>query len=258
MELKIARQHFVVTGCSSGFGKAITDTLCAEGASVTGIARTRENLDRMKKQWGDRFTSLQGDLLDEETPDRLDVLLGEKNLHGLVLNAGGPPAGKAVETSVSDWDNAYRLVFRWKANLALRLLPRFQKAGYGRILFIESQSTKQPIPSLALSNAMRCAVTGFAKSLSGDVAASGVTVNLLAPGAHATPAIERVIAYRAGNTGESPEEARKAMEAAIPAGRFGKAEELASMAAWLLSAHAGYVTGQTLSHDGGNVRGLFG
>jgi 3-oxoacyl-[acyl-carrier protein] reductase len=258
MDLSLYQQHFIVTGCSSGFGKAITETLCREGASVTGVARRQDPLAQLHHQWPDRFTPIQGDLGKPETLDRLLQATVDQPLHGLVLNAGGPPAMTAAETSMSDWDGAYASVFRWKADLALRLLPRFREAGYGRILFVESQSIKQPIPVLALSNAMRAAVAGFAKSLSRDVARQGITVNIVAPGPHDTPAIERVVAMNAEKSGQPADQTRKKMEEAVPVGRFGTAEELASLAAWLLSVNAGFVTGQTISHDGGTVAGLFG
>ncbi len=258
MDLSIYQHHFIVTGCSSGFGKAITEFLCREGASVTGVARRQDPLAKIHHQWPDRFTPIQGDLGKSETLDRLVEVTSDKPLHGLVLNAGGPPAKTAIETSMSDWDEAYASVFRWKTDLVLRLLPRFREGGYGRILFIESQSIKQPLPVLALSNAMRAAVAGFAKSLSRDVARECITVNILAPGAHNTPAIERVIAFNAEKSGLPLDETRKNMEKAVPVGRFGKAEELAGLAAWLLSAQSGFVTGQIISHDGGTVSSLFG
>ena len=258
MDLQLTDRHFVVTGCSSGFGKAITHALCREGARVTGVARKQDPLSRLHHQWPHQFNPLQGDLTKTETLDRLVNMVKGKSLHGLVLNAGGPPAKTAIQTSISEWDEAYQSVFRWKIDLVLRMIPEFRSSGYGRILFIESQSVKQPIPVLALSNAMRAGVVGFAKSLSRDVAAEGITVNVLAPGPHDTPAIERVISYRAERVGEDPADTRKAMEKAIPAGRFGTAGEFAGLAAWLLSEHSAYVTGQTISHDGGNISGLFG
>ncbi|MFO8030063.1 MAG: SDR family oxidoreductase [Cyclonatronaceae bacterium] len=258
MDLSLYQQHFIVTGCSSGFGKAITEILCREGADVTGVARKQDPLARVHHQWPDRFTPIQGDLRKPETLDRLLESTANRPLHGVVLNAGGPPAKTAIETTMEEWDEAYASVFRWKADLALRLLPRFREAGHGRILFVESQSIKQPLPALALSNAMRAAVAGFAKSFSRDVAKEGITVNVLAPGPHDTPAIERVITYNTTRSRLPREQIRKKMEEAVPTGRFGTAEELAGLAAWLLSAHSGFVTGQVLSHDGGSVSSLFG
>lgn len=258
MNLQISDHHFVVTGCNSGFGMAIAEALCREGALVTGIGRRQDPLARLHHLWPEQFTPLQGDLLNSQTLDRLEAMIAGRPLHGLVLNAGGPPAMKALETRTDDWDKAYQLVFRWKIDLVLRMTPALRDSGYGRILFIESQSVKQPHPLLVLSNSMRAAIAGFAKSLSADLASTGVSVNLIGPGPHDTPAIERVIAYRAEKQGESMDQARAAMEAAVPVGRFGKAEELASLALWLLSPLSSFVTGQTISHDGGTISGLFG
>ncbi|HMB98345.1 MAG TPA: SDR family oxidoreductase, partial [Balneolaceae bacterium] len=149
-------------------------------------------------------------------------------------------------------------VMRWKIELALKLMPHFIERKYGRVLFLESKSVKQPIPQLVLSNAFRAGVTGFAKSLATEVANRGITVNVLAPGAHDTPAIERVIQKQSQSKNISYEAAKKEMEDSIPAGRLGSPNEIASLAAWLLSPRSSYVTGQTISHDGGAVSGLFG
>ena len=111
---------------------------------------------------------------------------------------------------------------------------------------------------MVLSNAFRAGVTGYAKSLANELAPKGVTVNVLAPGSHETPAIERVINSKSKVEDISYDVAKSGLEQNIPVGRMGKAEELASLAAWLLSEHSGYVTGQTISHDGGSVSGLFG
>ncbi|WP_255702660.1 SDR family oxidoreductase [Antarcticibacterium sp. 1MA-6-2] len=135
-----------------------------------------------------------------------------------------------------------RSVLRWKVELVLRLLPIFQKQQYGRILFLESQSVKQPIPSLVLSNSFRAGVVGFAKTLALEIAKMGITVNVLAPGSHETPAIERVIQKRSEDSGKSQEEMRRKLAEDIPVGRMGKAEEFASLATWLLSPLSGYVT----------------
>src|SRR5690625_4312479 len=159
---------------------------------------------------------------------------------------------------MNDWDAAWQLVMRWKIELSKMVAPRLVDQKYGRILFIESQSVKQPLPSLSLSNAFRAVVTGFAKSLANELAPKRVTVNVLAPGSHETPAIEQAIHNRSSLKDISYDAANADMVETIPLGRKRKAEELASRAAWLLSSHRGYLTGQTISHDGGTLAGLFG
>lgn len=258
MDLKIKNQLFLICGASSGFGRAIAECLLQEGAEVMAVARRKEKLQDLTKIFPGRVQIVVGDLTEDTVLDKIEGLIKEKQLHGVLLNAGGPPALSALETSLHNWDEAYQSVMRWKVALALRLIPLFSKNRYGRMLFLESQSIKQPIASLVLSNAFRAGVAGFAKTLSLEVAKSGITVNILAPGSHDTPAIERVIKKKTKESGQSFAEVRKAMEQNIPVGRMGKAEEIASLAAWLLSPLSGYVTGQTLSHDGGNVKSLFG
>ena len=258
MNLHFDDQRFVVCGASSGFGEAIARLLIREGAHVVLVARRGQVLNEKFRDYGNQTEIIEGSLIYSETLDRIEKAVKTKKTHGILFNAGGPPTGTPLQTDMKDWDSAWQLVMRWKVDLALRLAPVFQKNEYGRMLFIESQSVKQPIPSLVLSNAFRAGIVGFAKSLALDVAKSGVTVNVLAPGSHETPAIERVIKNNSSVRGISYEQAKKEMEESVPVGRMGKAEELASLAVWLLSEQSGYVTGQTISHDGGKISGLFG
>jgi len=258
MNLKIKNQRFVVCGASSGFGRAIAELLLDEGANVIAIARRKNKLQELQEAFPDSVITVAGDLTDDDTHNKIEAAIGNKQLHGVVINAGGPPALTPLETAIFDWDQAYENVMRWKIELVLRLISYFTSKNYGRILFIESQSVKQPIPSLVLSNSFRAGIVGFAKSLAEEIAKEGVTVNVLAPGSHDMPAIERVIKKASEDSDKSMEEIREEMEASIPVGRFGKGEEIASLAGWILSPHASYVTGQTISHDGGSIKGIFG
>ncbi len=258
MDLNIKDQRFIACGASSGFGRAIAEQLLDEGANVIVVARRKELLQELANAYPDQVSMVIGDLTDQETHKKIEDTIGDDQLHGMVINAGGPLALTPMETEITDWDQAYETVMRWKIQLCLRLIPYFTDKNYGRILFIESQSVKQPLSPLVLSNSFRLAVVGFAKSLALEVADKGVAINVIAPGSHDTPAIDRVIQKNVDNSEKSFDEVKKEMEDAIPVGRFGKGDELASLAAWILSPHAGYVTGQTISHAGGNVRGIFG
>jgi len=258
MDLEIKNQRFIVCGASSGFGRAVAEQLLREEASVIAVARREEKLRELQDEFSEQVTIIAGNLLQEDTHNEIERAIGNDALHGVVFNAGGPPALTPLETAMPDWDEAYELVTRWKIALSQRLVSYFTKEHYGRILFIESQSVKQPLPGLVLSNSFRAAVVAFAKSLSVEIADRGITVNVLAPGSHNTPAIERVIQKKVDDSDQSYDQVKEAMEADIPVGRFGRGEELASLAAWLLSPHSGYVTGQTISHDGGSIKGIFG
>jgi 3-oxoacyl-[acyl-carrier protein] reductase len=258
MDLKLTDQRFVVCGASSGFGEAISRQLLQEGAHVVLVARRGNLLQDKFSNFEDNTEIIEGSLIYSETLDKIERSVQSKETHGIVFNAGGPPTGTPLETKMKDWDSAWQLVMRWKIDLALRVAPFFKEKKYGRMLFIESQSVKQPLPSLTLSNSFRAGVVGFAKTLALEIAGSGVTANVLAPGSHETPAIERVIQKNKASLNISFEEAKEKMEKGIPVGRMGTAEEFASLATWLLSPHSGYVTGQTISHDGGSIKGLFG
>jgi 3-oxoacyl-[acyl-carrier protein] reductase len=258
MDLKIKAHNFLVCGAGNGMGNAIAEALCHKGAYVFGTARTEDGLARLREQFPDNFIYLAGDLRENEILEAVATQAVRKPLHGAVINAGGPPVMSALESSMDDWDDAYRLVVRWKIDLVSRIVPKMMDQEYGRILFIESKCVKQPIPNLVLSNAMRMAIVGYGKTLSQEVARKGVTVNILAPGSHNTRAIERIVKNQSESSGLSLQETRKRMEANIPVGRMGEADEIASLATWLLSGHAGYVTGQTIGHDGGSVGGVFG
>lgn len=260
---KESKKHVIVFGCSSGFGRAVSLHLLGENYRVTGISRSMPD---DLSAYAD-FRHYQCDVCDEQALRRtLDDVVAASGTPGpfgtaqagLVLNAGGPPPGSASELSLDDYRSAYRLVFEWKVQAVTRLLPELKRCGKGRIVFIESQSLKQPIPDLVLSNTMRLAVAGFAKTLSREVAHTGLTVNIIAPGSHNTPAIQRVIRHKAALQGLTESDTRRQMEQALPVGRFGEASELASLAGWLLSSDSSFVTGQTFSHDGGNISHIFG
>ena len=258
MDLELRDQRFVVCGASSGFGRAVAEQLLEEGAKVIAIARRKSTLNELVRKYPESADCITGDLQKASVHNQIEHAIGSNPLHGIVFNAGGPPTGSALSTKMKQWDDAYHLVVRWKIELALRLIPRLVSRKYGRVLFIESQSVKQPVENLVLSNAMRLAIVGFAKTLSREIATYGVTVNIIAPGSHDSPAIERVVNSVAERKKISVWEAKETISEAIPVGRIGKPEELASLAAWILSPHSGFVTGQTISHDGGNINFVFG
>jgi 3-oxoacyl-[acyl-carrier protein] reductase len=159
---------------------------------------------------------------------------------------------------MEDWDRAYKQVLRWKVDLAHTFLPLFEKNNYGRYLFIESISVKQPVPNLVLSTSLRMAVTGFVKTLSDEIALKGITANVMAPGMHMTPALERVIRKSSEVNGISFEEAKEKIIDNIPVKKTGGVDDFGSLALWLLSPWSSYITGQTISVDGGAVRGAMG
>jgi 3-oxoacyl-[acyl-carrier protein] reductase len=258
MNLSIQGHRFIVGGASAGFGRAISEMLVAEGASILAVARNTKMLLQLQAIAPERIDILGADLTDPSAIGSLLHWKADREIHGILVNAGGPPAKTFMETQIQDWDNAYKNLLRWKVELAHAFVPFMLANGYGRMVFIESSSVKQPLENLVLSSSLRLAVTGFVKTLSQEISRSGVTLNVLAPGSHDTDAIERVYRKKSEQTGLAVEEVRRKAAEAIPVGMLGDPRDLASLAVWLLSPHSRYITGQTISVDGGQVRGIFG
>lgn len=258
MDLQIRDKYFMVTGSGSGFGRAIAGALAIEGANVLAVSRTEEKLVRLKNQFSGQVDYIAGDIMSEKTQDDIILWLGNKYLSGVLVNAGGPPAGCFDDISMDQWQEAWNSVVKWKIAFTKKIIPVFRKQHYGRMVFIESVSVKQPVKNLILSNALRPAIVGFVKTLSQEIAADGITANVLAPGYHSTAALERLFDKKSEMENITPEEARRSFENEIPVGQMATPEEMAPLALWLLSPLSRYVTGQTFSHDGGIVRGFFG
>jgi 3-oxoacyl-[acyl-carrier protein] reductase len=257
MDLQLKDRLFIVTGASSGFGKAITAALIQESADVIAVARGIEKLQELQKE----YPATEILSLDITQPDSLAVLaetVADRELSGILVNAGGPPAKSFLETEMADWDEAYKKILRWKIDLTKTFLPQFEKNGYGRYLYIESVSVKQPVPNLVLSTSLRLAVTGFVKTFSDEIAHKGITANIMAPGFHMTPALDRVIRKNSEVRGVSYDKAIEGMLAGVPTGKIGDLDEFASLAIWLLSPRSSYITGQTISVEGGSVKGIMG
>ncbi len=254
MDLGLKNALFVVTGSTSGFGRAIAEQLIREGANIIINARGEEKLEALHKKYPDQTEMLLGDITTDAVIADLIRMTRGKKLHGIVINAGGPPVKSFIHTEITDWDNAYEKILRWKVKLAQELMETFVSQNYGRLLFIESAAVKQPVDNLILSNSLRLAVVGFVKTLSQEVAHQGVTLNILAPGYHATPAMERLFENKSILLGISQEEARKEFEKETKVGHLGNPDDFASLAVWLLSGHSGFITGQTICIDGGLVK----
>ncbi len=241
----------MVCGAGSGFGRSVALALAGEGAKVLAVSRTRKKLEELQRQAPENIEILAGDLFDTGFHKNITALLRKKALAGALINAGGPPAGGFDELTLTDWDKGWNEVVRWKIALTQQLLEKMKPQKYGRLLYIESVSILQPVENLILSNALRPAVAGFVKTVAKQVASSGITMNVLAPGYHKTAAMERLFKKKAQVEGISEEEALRKFEKAIPVGAIASSDELAVLALWLLSPLSRYVTGEVFPHDGG-------
>lgn len=254
MDLLIQNKFCIICGATSGFGHAIAIALLKDGAKIIAVARGEEKLKELKDAYPKQVDFLVGDITQSKTIASLAEKVKDADLHGILVNSAGPPAMKFAETHLSDWDNAYRQLVRWKVELTQTFLPKFQQAGYGRFTYIESSAVKQPLENLVLSTAMRLSVVGFVKTLSQEMPDQGITFNILAPGYHYTPAVERLINKKAEAERISSREARKRIETSIPMGKTGNTDHFAALAVWLLSPMSDYVTGQVYAVDGGVLK----
>jgi 3-oxoacyl-[acyl-carrier protein] reductase len=258
MNLQINHQLFIVGGATSGFGKAIALALVNEGANVIAIARGLDKLLALQSIAPEQIQILSGDLAEPATLEALMEMVKDQTVHGMVVNAGGPPAKMVLETSLADWDHAYQTILRWKVALTQAIVPAMIAKGYGRIVYIESVSVKQPVENLVLSTALRLGVVGLVKTLSQEIANTGVTLNIIGPGSHNTPAIDRLYVKKSEQTGLPFETVKAAGIQQIPVGKLGEAADLAGLAIWLLSPQSKFITGQTITVDGGAVKGIMG
>jgi 3-oxoacyl-[acyl-carrier protein] reductase len=262
MDLGIAGKKALVMSSSRGLGLGIAEALAAEGCDVLLTGRTEDKLraaaEAITARGSGRAYFVRVDLTEEMSVDVLAAAAEEKlgQVDILVNNTGGPPPGRMVDAEPDVLALQFDAMVLRVVALTKRMLPGMRERGWGRIITVGSSGVVQPIPNLGLSNAVRSALVGWSKSLAGDVAADGVTVNMLLPGRIHTERVDELDAAAAGRTGKSVEATRTASRATIPAGRYGTVEEFAAVAAFLASAQASYVTGSLVRCDGGAIRGV--
>lgn len=263
MDLGLRKKAALVAASSQGLGRAVALELAREGASLVLCARGSAALEQtcgsIRSETGAEVTGIVGDLTLPEDVERIVQVGIERfgRIDILVTNVGGPPAGRFEALTREQWDEAHRLLLTSVLDLTRLVLPGMRERGWGRILNITSIASKQPVENLMLSNSLRAAVTGFAKSLANEVAADGVTVNNILPGYTLTDRLDDLIGFLAEKEGLSPDEVRNRWESEIPMRRLGDPKEFAALAAFLVSERASYITGSSIAVDGGWVKSLF-
>lgn len=254
MRLGIEGRTAVVLGGTSGLGRAAAAALVEEGARVLVAGRDPDKTARAAQE-----VAAVPLVVDLTSPEAADLVVGAAADLGagvdiLVLNGGGPPPGSAASLTGADVDEATALLVRTHVELVSRLLPGMRERGWGRIVAVGSSGVQQPIDNLARSNLGRAALAGYLKTLAAEVAADGVTVNMVLPGRIATDRLRSLDQGRAERTGLAVEEVSRASQATIPAGRYGRPEEFGAVVAFVASDRASYLTGEEIRVDGGLVR----
>lgn len=250
MDLGIAGRVAVVLGASRGIGRAVAAALAREGARVAIASRSLDELRAVAAEIEGEVVPLEADTGDLERmadlPDEVARALGPVEI--LVTNSGGPPDGGALDHDLDEWQDAYRSLVLAPRVLIEAALPAMREHRWGRIVNVASSSVREPIRGLALSNSHRLAAAGLFKTLAGEVAGDGITVNTVATGRFATARV----AAPDGSLDAAEEAARRE----IPAGRLGRVDEYGDLVAFLCSDRAAYLTGAVIPLDGGMLRSV--
>lgn len=260
MDLGLRGAKVLVTAASQGLGAATARQFSREGAQVVISSRNlsdlQETASSINAETENPVYTVQGDVSDDASNQRLlrnttEMLNG---LDILVVNAGGPPAGGFEDFDLSVWQSAVQLTLLSAVSLVHHALPYLKQSKRASILAIVSVAAKQPVHNLTLSNTLRPAVVGLTKTLSDELASSGIRVNSILPGLTETARISKLMQARADKNQTTPDDERSQSAADIPLGRFGKPEEFANAAVFLASPAASFITGIALAVDGGNIR----
>ncbi|HET6380991.1 MAG TPA: SDR family oxidoreductase [candidate division Zixibacteria bacterium] len=261
MDLGLQGRIAVVGGGSSGLGRASADALAAEGCDLLLWSRRADGLAAvaadLSGRHGVRVEYVAADAADPSaaaTVAAAALAMGPIDI--VVSNAGGPPTSDPTATDPEGWQRAFQLLAATPIELVTRLLPGMRARGWGRVVAILSSGVRQPIGDLVYSNAGRSALAAWLKTTARTIAAEGVTLNGVLPGRIATPRIHQLDSGRAEKEGTTEDAVRASYLATIPAGRYGRPEELGALVAFLASERASYITGQLIAVDGGLIAGL--
>ena len=262
MDLGLTDKVVIVGGASKGIGRATALAFAQEGANVVICARNPELLEKtageIRSETGTEVLPVAGDLSQADATEKLvdETITKFGTVHVLVPNTGGPPMGGFGEMDDAAWENAFSLNFLSTVRLIRKVLPYMEKQRWGRIVSVMSMSVKEPIDGLILSNGVRPAVIGMAKTLSREIGKHNITINTVLPGRILTDRLKGGLAARAEKTGKTLQQTLEASAREVPLRRIGDPSEMASGIVFLASEAASYITGVSLQIDGGAIRGL--
>jgi 3-oxoacyl-[acyl-carrier protein] reductase len=260
MDLGLSGKRALVLSSSRGLGLGIAQALAAEGADVMLTARSADRLkaaaETINARGKGRAHTHAGDLAGGVEAIHRAAVEALGGIDVLVANTGGPPARTALAVKPEEWTPQFQAMVAPVFHLASLVLPGMQERRWGRLVTVASSGVIQPIPNLAMSNALRSAILGWSKTLAAEVAKDGITVNLVLPGRIDTDRLAELDAANAKAQGKTVEEVSAAAIGTIPVGRYGRVEEFGDVVAFLASERASYITGSMIRIDGGMIRSV--
>jgi 3-oxoacyl-[acyl-carrier protein] reductase len=262
MDLGLRGRVAIVAASSQGLGRATAEAFAAEGCRLAMCSRNATTLqkaaERVRSEHNADVYSEAFDVTDPDAVHRFveSVAANFGRIDVCVTNAGGPPAKGFLAASIEDWKRAVEANFLSTVYFAREVIPHMQEKHWGRIITITSITTKQPVPDLVLSNAVRTAVVGLVRSLANEFGKDGILVNNVGPGYTRTDRLKELAKARSTGSGKSEGEIFAGWAADSSLGRIGEPRELADTVVWLASERASYITGQTILVDGGAYKGL--
>jgi 3-oxoacyl-[acyl-carrier protein] reductase len=262
MDLGLRGKVALVTGSSRGLGRAVAEELAREGCAVVICSRDPDSIAlaarEIASEIGADVLPVAANLTDPDDVTRLLRTAHDRfgRVDVLVTNTGGPPAGAFEVHTPAAWADAIAQNLESVLNLVRGVLPEMKQRQWGRIVNITSIAVKQPVDGLILSNSVRAAVTGFARTLANEVAPHGITVNNVMPGYTRTERLVHLAEHNAQKKGVAVSDAYSAWEQEIPMERLGEPAELAALVTFLVSQRASYITGTSIPVDGGWIRAL--
>lgn len=263
MNLSLSNKNALVCGSSQGIGKAAAIEIAELGATITLLARNEERLKNVLSELpndkGQQHNYLVADFSDAVQVRTIvaDYMAKNKSIfHILINNTGGPKGGSIVKAAADEFLQAYNNHLICSHLLAQTVLAGMKTAGYGRIINITSTSVKAPIDNLGVSNTTRWAMTAWAKTWANEVSRYGITVNNVLPGFTATQRLYSLIEARAQQQNTTPEAFAETWKNSVAMKRFGEANEIGAVVAFLASPAASYISGTNITVDGGRTRTL--
>jgi len=262
MDLGLTGKIALVCGASRGLGFAIAQELAGEGCTVIICSRDRTRIEqaarRIEGTTGGSVYPFPVDLAKTDPVERFATAIISKfnRIDILINNTGGPPAGMFMDFSEADWINTFQGTFLSAVSLTKRILPSMVTNNWGRIINLTSLTVKQPVDNLVLSNSIRMAIIGWAKTLSNQYAKYNITFNNIATGYMLTERLSSLAKNIAEREAIASDEVIARWEGQIPAQRLGKPEEIAGLVTFLASEKAAYITGTTIPVDGGVVQNM--